>query len=239
MQGRSSHARSDLWQFWVKMGNTGAKSLYLPIVARSPETPLANGFLLAPCIAGFVPSHRDIASLLPIADVNAAILDELKSRTVAEGGIAGFLLADPFLRPRDAQLALNDAGVRRIANYPTVQLIDGETARAFESAKAGAAREIEMLGSFRSAGFETVAFATDLPTAQSALEHGASVLVLHPGLALSDWRERANAGLHLVRMLKALRPKADVPVLVYRPHGFGHELDHAVELADGVAQIEA
>jgi predicted TIM-barrel enzyme len=170
--------------------------------------------------------------------VNEAALEALEKGPAAQGAIAGLLLVDPFLRLRDARLALAEAGVSRVANFPTVQLIDGDTARAFDSANVGAAREVDALAAFRGAGFETVAFAATLQTAQAMLPHGPSMLVLHPGLALADWRERTTACLGLVRMIAVLRGETDLPLLVYRPHGFGHELDQAADQADGLAQIE-
>jgi hypothetical protein len=211
----------------------------LPIVSRSPTSPCDGGFVLSPILANLAPAHREFVPLLPVNGVNEATLRALENGPVPRGAIAGLLLVDPFLRLRDARLALADAGVSRVANYPTVQLIDGDTARAFDSAKVGAAREVDALAAFGNAGFETVAFAATLQTAQAMLPHGPSMLVLHPGLALSDWRERANACLCLVRMIAVLRDETDRPLLVYRPHGFGHELDQAADQADGLAQIEA
>ncbi|NDV86570.1 hypothetical protein GTW51_07640 [Aurantimonas aggregata] len=210
----------------------------LPIVSRSPAAPGESGFIVAPFLANLAPSHREFVPLLPVNGVNDATLAALENGPIARGAIAGLLLVDPFLRLRDAKLALADAGVSRVANYPTVQLIDGDTARAFDSAKVGAAREVDALAAFQNAGFETVAFAATLQTAQAMLPHGPSMLVLHPGLALADWRERANACLGVARMIAVLRGETDLPLLVYRPHGFGHELDQAADQADGLAQIE-
>lgn len=223
--------------------------LKLPILARPPitspaeppESGLAEGdVLLAPFMAEIPPAHRELVGVLPVSDVNAAMLDVLRAGPPALQGrrtIAGLMLVDPFLRLRDVTLALSSAGVAAVANYPTVQLIDGETARVFDSAGAGVAREIAVLASFREAGFETVAFAASLDSARAMLRHGPSRLVLHPGLALADWRERAASSLAIAHMIPILRDQGDTPLLVYRPHGFGHELDQAEALADGLAWI--
>lgn len=209
----------------------------LPIVAAAPSSRRRKGFILAPFLASVPPPLRELMGLLPVGRVNEATLEAAK-QPMEDGAVAGLLLVDPFLRFRDTALALEQAGVSRISNFPTVQLVDGETARAFDSARMGPAREVEMLAAFRDAGFETIAFATTLPVAQSMLRDGASALVLHPGLALADWRERANAGLGLARMMSGLRGQADASIMIYRPHGFGHELDPAIELADGIVQFE-
>lgn len=209
-------------------------SLMLPIVARPPAERPDGDYLLAPFMAEVAPAHRELVGLLPVADVNAAALAGLRAASPPGGrAIAGLMLVDPFLRLRDATLALSAAGVMAVANYPTVQLIDGETARVFDSAGAGVVREIAVLTAFREAGFETVAFAASLDTARAMLRHGPSRLVLHPGLALADWRERAAASLAVAHMIPVLRDQCDTPLLVYRPHGFGPELDQAEALADG------
>lgn len=214
--------------------------LKLPILARPPAEPPEGDVLLAPFMAEIPPAHRELAGVLPVSDVNAAMLEVLRPGAPAPRGgrvIAGLMLVDPFLRLRDMTLALSAAGVTAVANYPTVQLIDGETARVFDSAGAGVAREIAVLAAFAEAGFETVAFAASLDSARAMLRHGPSRLVLHPGLALADWRERAASSLAIAHMIPTLRDQCDTPLLVYRPHGFGHELDQVEALADGLAWI--
>ncbi|HEV7437934.1 MAG TPA: phosphoenolpyruvate hydrolase family protein [Pseudorhizobium sp.] len=209
----------------------------LPILARPPKRSWADGFILSPILTNSPSAMRDLLPLLPVADVNDATFGALRQAPLPSAVVAGLFLADPFLRLRDANLALAAAGVRRIANYPTVQLIDGDAARAFDSAKTGATREVQVLAAFRQAGFETIAFATTLATAQAVLRDDPAMLVLHPGLALADWRERANSGIALVRTISVLRGQTEVPLLVYRPHGFGHELDQAIAASDGIVEI--
>jgi hypothetical protein len=153
------------------------------------------------------------------------------------GAVASLMLADPFLRVRDAACVMSTHGIGRVANFPTVQLIDGQTAHAFDSAGVGTRREIEILAAFRSAGFQTVAFACGIEPARAMLRDGASTLVLHPGVALQDWRQRAAAALGIGRAMASLRQETDVPILVYRPAGFGSELDRAAAAADGEARI--
>lgn len=209
-------------------------------VLIAPELPAAAPadleFILTPFAAGIPVRLRELIGLLPVGGINEASLGALHRLRGHSRVAIGLMLVDPFLRLRDVQFALKQAGVTRFANYPTIQMIDGETARALDSAGCGIKREIEMLAALRESGLEAIAFASSLNTAKAMLDAGASTIVLHPGLALSDWRERAAGGLTLVKLLSALRSYTDARLLVCRPYGFGHELDKAISLADGVAE---
>jgi hypothetical protein len=226
-------------------------SRLLPVVARLADAPATGEVILAPWLAALRGIDADLAALLPVADVNGLALagcaapggsaaDPSAADPDAEGGpraVAALMLADPFLRVRDAGQVLRAAGIGRVANFPTVQVVDGDTARALDSADLGAAREIERLAAFRRAGFSTVGFACGLEAARAMLADGASALVLHPGVALRDWRERAAAALATGRTLATLAAEATVPIFVYRPAAFGPELDQAVAAAAGEVRL--
>jgi predicted TIM-barrel enzyme len=213
----------------------------LPVAARLADAPKTGCVILAPWLAALGGADADLASLLPVADVNGLALAGCAAAGCTEDGgpraVAALMLADPFLRVRDAGQALRTAGIGRVANFPTVQVVDGETARALDSADLGAAREIERLAAFRRAGFSTVGFACGLEAARAMLADGASALVLHPGVALRDWRERAAAALATGRTLATLAAEATVPIFVYRPAAFGPELDQAVAAAAGEVRL--
>lgn len=207
-----------------------------PLFHAPGETVIA-----APWLRALPRGNPDLLSLLPVADLNAAALGHLDSpASISDrGGVfAALAMVDPFLRPRDAATRLRRAGISGVANFPTMQIVDGETARAFEGAGARTTREIEMLEAFAAEGLRTIAFACGADGAQAAARTRPTMMVLHPGVALSDWRQRAAGALAVQRLVEPSRSEAGCPVLVYRPSGFGSELDQAVAAADGEVMIE-
>jgi predicted TIM-barrel enzyme len=195
----------------------------------------------APWLRALPVGNPDLLSLLPVVDLNAAALRSLDppAGRVDRGGVfAALALVDPFLRPRDAVARLRRAGISGVANFPTMQVVDGETARAFEGAGARTTREVEMLEAFIAESFRTIAFACGPDAAREVARTRPTMMVLHPGVALSDWRQRAAGALSVQRLIDSCRTLAACPVLIYRPAGFGSELDQAVAAADGEVRIE-
>jgi predicted TIM-barrel enzyme len=213
------------------------KQRELPVLAEPPRAGSPAAYLLAPWMSGFGAAHREVVGLLPIQDVNGLTL-EAAARIRDPRAIAGLMLADPFLRATDIAASLASSGLRWVANYPTIQMVDGETSRAFDSAKLGVQREIDMLAELAARGIATIGFAASGEVARRLAAGGAAAIVFHPGLATSEWRERADAALRVERMVDALRPDRDGPVMIYRPAGFGVELDRAAARADGVVFID-
>ena len=118
-----------------------ARSLFLPALAGAPE-----GLL-------------DLLALLPVADVNGALLAALAEQGCfppGEAPVAAVFCADPFLRVPDMAEALLAAGIRRVANYPSVQVIDGETGRAIAAVGYGPDEELATLLRLREAGLAAV-----------------------------------------------------------------------------------
>lgn len=200
-----------------------------------------ESYILAPWLRALPVGNPDLLSLLPVIDLNAAAMRSLDppARGIDRGGVfAALSLVDPFLRPRDAVSRLRRAGISGVANFPTMQIVDGETARAFEGADARTTREAQMLEAFLAEGFRAIAFACGADAARLIAQTRPTMMVLHPGVALSDWRQRAASALAVQRMIEHCRLEAGCPVLVYRPAGFGSELDQAVAAADGEVKIE-
>lgn len=198
-------------------------------------------YISAPWLRALPVGNPDLLSLLPVVDLNAAAMRALDppARGIERGGVfAALAMVDPFLRPRDAVSRLRRAGISGVANFPTMQIVDGETARAFEGAGARTTREIEVLEAFTTEGFRTIAFASGADAAREVARTRPTMMVLHPGVALSDWRQRAAAALFVQRAIEPCRAEAGCPILVYRPTGFGSELDQAIAAADGEVCIE-
>lgn len=141
--------------------------------------------------------------MLPVADVNGALARALESGP-APPDAAGLLLVDPFLNPEDMAALLKSAGVRAVANYPTVQTLTGESARALASVGYGLEQECALLRRFGELGFDAVGYAASPAAAQALAQAGASRLVAYRGVGGPDEKmeERiaeAAAGLPLAR----------------------------------------
>ena len=180
----------------------------------------------------FIRTGRGLAPTLRANQLKPVVTDALNKCRQS------LAMVDPFLRPRDAIDRLRRAGISGVANFPTMQIVDGETARAFEGADARTTREVQVLEAFLAEGFRTIAFACGPDAARLIAQTCPTMMVLHPGVALSDWRQRAASALAVQRMIEHCRLEAGCPVLVYRPAGFGSELDQAVAAADGEVKIE-
>lgn len=196
--------------------------------------------IFAPWLADLPEAQRDLLALLPVLDVNGAVLNALKGahseiQAMARPGVSAALLCvDPFLRLRDVVALLRSAGIAGVSNFPTIQIIDGVAARGFDSADLGLRREAQMLARFAQEGLSVTGFCTTAENGQRMLDQGASVLVVHPGLPSADWRARTIAARNAADTLRALRPRCTVPLRLFCPDAYGAELDTARALADGL-----
>lgn len=220
----------------------------LPISATWPaqgqghESPASHIF--APWLADLPDAHRDLLALLPVLDINGAVFKALSGTkapthtpTPARSDvIAALLCVDPFLRVRDVVALLAANGIAGVANFPTVQVIDGVAALGFDSTDLGLRREAQMLARFAEDGLAVTGFATTAENGRRLLDHGATALVVHPGLPSADWRNRAIAARNAADTLQALRPQCNVPLRLFCPDAYGAELDPARALADGLVR---
>lgn len=196
--------------------------------------------ILAPWLSALPPAQADLLSLLPVLDINGAVFDALEGVQPAPAAppvIAALFCADPFLRVRDAAALLRAAGITGVANFPTIQVIDGTAARGFDSADLGAAREGEVLARLAAQGLTVTGFVLSAETGLRLLDQGASALVVHPGPASLDWRARAVAARGAEATLTTLRARSAVALRLYCPDGYGAELDGARALADGLVRV--
>jgi predicted TIM-barrel enzyme len=138
-----------------------------------------------PALATFAPAHWPLVGLLPVLDINGALLAALgaKERFRTAPPIAGVFASDPFLRAVDLAEALLEAGITEVINYPTIQLFGSETQAAFASVGYRAETEFRLLARLAEHGLAPIACATSRATADAALALGLRRLLLHPGLA--------------------------------------------------------
>lgn len=211
------------------------------LLIRAAPRPTPGGdessadWILAPWLAALPVQGRDLLALLPVLDVNTLSFAALRALQPgdAQHAVVALFCADPFLRVRDAVQILRAAGISRVTNFPTIQIIDGAAAHGFDSAGLGMQREAEVLGEFARAGFAVTGFCASAERGALLARQGAGALVLHPGPAGTDWRMRAAAGHEAVRGLRSLRHLTGLPVRLMWPDGYGTELDAAHAIADG------
>jgi len=219
----------------------------LPAGSPGRESHLQQIF--APWLEGLPAAQRDLLALLPVVDINGAMvaaLDDTRTpqtgpsntrRVSAQPGvIAALLCVDPFLRVRDLAALLKAAGIAEVTNFPTIQVIDGVAARGFDSADLGMQREARMLAGFAQEGLAVTGFATSAENGRFLLDHGATALVVHPGLPSTEWRARVMAARSAEETLQALRPHCNLPLRLFCPNAYGAELDAARALADGLVR---
>ncbi|HEV2559390.1 MAG TPA: phosphoenolpyruvate hydrolase family protein [Microvirga sp.] len=141
--------------------------------------------LYLPALRGLEGGDLDLLAMLPVCDVNGDL-----ARQFAFGApwpvpgpapVAGLFMLDPFLRLPDMATALRAAGIGAVANYPTIQVLEGETANGLASVGLSPAQEFEVLREFGRLGFAMVAFATGAAAARELAAAGARTVVLHPG----------------------------------------------------------
>jgi predicted TIM-barrel enzyme len=137
-----------------------------------------------PALATFAPAYWPLVGLLPVLDINGALLAALgaKERFRAAPPIAGVFASDPFLRAADLAEALLEAGIVEVINYPTIQLFGSETQAAFASVGYRAEAEFRLLLRLAERGLAPIACATSCAAADAALALGLRRLLLHPGL---------------------------------------------------------
>ena len=156
------------------------------------------GTLFLPALRGLEGPDLDLLAMLPVCDVNGALLEALNGRApwpaAAPAPTVGLFLLDPFVRLPVLAERLRAAGVRRVANYPSVQALEGETARGLASVGFSPVEEFAALREMRALGFEIVGFAYGAAAARELAALGASSVVLHPGPGDPDGRQREALG---------------------------------------------
>lgn len=209
------------------------------IVSRAGEVGRSDGapFLYAPWAEALSPLSVDLLALLPIVGINDAFEahpHEPSARQGMANAVACMMAADPFIHVPHIARRLRSAGIGAVANFPTVQLMDGETGRALDAGRCGIKREFEFLGEMANSGFSITTFVATHGDIRHAAALRSDRIVVHPGIPMKDWRLRTTAALQAGEIVKAVRSAMPgASLLVYRPAGFGHELDAAIAQADG------
>ncbi|WP_291296301.1 phosphoenolpyruvate hydrolase family protein [Elioraea sp.] len=150
-----------------------------------------------PALAQFPPARWPLVALLPVLDINGALLAACRGRARLRAGapVAGVFASDPFLRVADVAAALAEAGITEVVNFPTIQFFGPETSAALASVGMRAEAEFRMLLRFAEHGMAPIACAVSDDAATIALSLGLRRILLHPGLGegpARPWPEQAS-----------------------------------------------
>lgn len=163
---------------------------YLPscaIALSMRDVPHSGPCVLVPGLARFAPHLREVCAMLPVTDINGALFESLEAGLPTDPNpsdlrtadvAAGLFLTDPFLNIADAARRLAAAGLGTVANYPTVQVLDGPSAAGLASVGHSFVQECEGLSAFAARGFAIMGYAASRPAAQALLALGCTRLVL-------------------------------------------------------------
>ncbi len=179
----------------------------------SPQDGGARVFV--PALARFPPDLAELMALLPVCDINGELLATLASvgGTAPPDLVAGLFCADPFLDIGEMAPAMGRAGIGQVANYPTIQLIDGAAGTGFDLVGYNLDTELTVLARLKDEGFEPLAYVTSAAAAAATLDRGFRRLVHHPGMAPARG-ERAAAvrieQLAAARGSEVLRHQSDM-----------------------------
>jgi predicted TIM-barrel enzyme len=137
--------------------------------------------------------------LLPIHDANGRLLEALDRRPAAlPYSYAGIFAVDPFRRHADILAALKLAQFPRVANFPSLCLIDGEVRNDLEELGFGFSREVEFIRAAVGQGFSAAAVVDTAEAGAQMIVSGVSLLIA------------ANASVETLSRLAGLAAGASV-----------------------------
>jgi Phosphoenolpyruvate hydrolase-like len=209
---------------------------------------------LLPAMAGFSPEIVDLLGCLPIADVNAQLVDCLATTAwqtpasevekssndleIAPTVFACVFAADPFYDSAQLIDDVRAANISGIANLPSLGILEGRFAQVMSASGFDFQRELQCLEFAKRKGLRTAAFVWNEQQGNAGLQAHADQLVVHPGGFLRQPYGRgvaARATTELIRHLQQ-RTGGKTPVLLYRHPSLYDELAEAADCADGTVE---
>jgi predicted TIM-barrel enzyme len=168
------------------------------------------GGALPPELEALLPNRRYNDDLI-------AGLEDLRfSPSEREDAIAAVFAADPFLNVRLVSAALARAGIRRVANFPSVSQFGETFERSLAEVRLGVERELSILAQFRELGLLTYETITRDPSGAIDQTGRAGFLI---GISFDDL-PGISGRQDVARARKALvvsRVDADREVFICRP----------------------
>ena len=213
----------------------------------SANTPENRSFLL-PAMVGLSPEMVDLLGCLPIANVNAQLVDYLgrlgwQNRAETIEGSQGELgpsvfacvfAADPFYDPAQLIDDLRAANISGIANLPSLGVLEGRFAEVMSASGFDFQRELQCLEFAKRHGLQTAAVVWSEEQGKAGLQAHADRIVVHPGgffRHAATTQSAAHKTLELVKKLQSA--SAGTPILLYRHPSLYGDLSEAAEIADG------
>ena len=152
-----------------------------------PRPGLAETIALPSQICTACPSLRhpnlpdEVSLLLPVQpNPQSLVEDILATPALLQGAAVGLFLANPFFSPpREAQ-RLAEAGVRWVANLPSVAQHDREFAQQLSDVALDHTRELAALANFKTAGLRVLAVVSDTAEAKGAAALPADAVLVMP-----------------------------------------------------------
>jgi predicted TIM-barrel enzyme len=139
--------------------------------------------LFCPCLAGLPVESATTTALLPIHDANGQLLEATGAAKAIPSHIFACVLAtDPFRRLPETLRFLADAGVKGIANFPSVTAIDGTMRATLDELGIGFEQELRLVRLANELGFRTAGVVATEVEASAMLSVGAGLL-LFPAIA--------------------------------------------------------
>jgi predicted TIM-barrel enzyme len=200
----------------ASLGNSAQMTTTAPILSVVTEWPSARAgaTLLAPVMRDLPVGQASVLALRPTRNANGDLFAAMAAGGDAPAGTcAGYFAVDPFVRFVDLMRHLDHAGIREVANWPSVGMLDDFFQQELTVKNMGYDREIDFIGRAAEAGLTTTATVFTLEQAVRMVEAGASRLLLHPPL----WSGRLVGGEEAdhwaIPIAEAIVP--DIPVLLY------------------------
>ncbi len=125
-----------------------------------------------------------VASMLPLGDCNAEVLDFARREIAAQIALpvyAGLSVYDGLRARRDHLRRLAGSAVAGVVNFPTAVHHSGEVRASLEAAGLGFAAEMEMLAEARALGLSTLAYVKSEREALRAAELGPDMVCINFG----------------------------------------------------------
>jgi predicted TIM-barrel enzyme len=197
----------------------------------------SNGIFLLPAMAGLSPETVDLLGCLPIANVNAELVDYFATPKWQPQSVefACVFAADPFYDPAQLIDDLQTAHVSGIANLPSLGILEGRFAEVMSASGFDFQRELQCLEFAKRQGLRTSAFVCNEDQGKAGLQSHADQIIVHPGGFFRQTPDREAAVSKTVKLINQLQQCAAgrTPVLLYRHPSLYYELADAAQAADG------